>query len=361
MNKQLKLKKIGKVAVALSGGIDSAAAAYLLKKKGFDIFGVILKLDNDSYFKKNFQSVDKICRELQIKKYILDLSKVFQEKIIEHLCTVYLEGRTPNPCVECNKLIKFGLLLEKIRDFGASYLATGHYARIKKSKDKDFFELKKGLDKIKDQSYFLWKLNQGQLSQIIFPLGNLCKSHVKKVSFEVFPFLKYRKESQEICFLKGTNYKDFLIRRLKIKKNISSGKIINSSGLILGTHKGYPFYTIGQRKGLGVSHSRPLYVKDIIPEENIIIVGEEAEISNQQFYVHDLNFISGEPPALKFNANTKIRYNSYEQPAKIHITRDDKAGDRALIKFTTAQKAVTPGQSAVFYQRETLLGGGIIK
>ncbi|MBM3710703.1 MAG: tRNA 2-thiouridine(34) synthase MnmA [Actinobacteria bacterium] len=364
MNKQQKLKNIGTVAVALSGGIDSATAAFLLKKNGFDIFGVTLKLVNDKNFKKNAELIDKICSELNIKKYILDLTEAFEEKIIKTFCTVYLEGRTPNPCIECNKLIKFGILLEKVMDLGASHLATGHYAIIEKSKNnvgRYLYRLKKGMDKTKDQSYFLWKLNQKQLKKIIFPLGKLYKKEVSKNSLKTFPFLKGHPESQEICFLKGTSYKDFIIKsskimELKMNKKIGCGQVIDSAGRVLGTHKGYPFYTIGQRRGLGISHSKPLYVKAIIPEENIIVAGEEEEIYSRQFYIQDLNFISGKPPAKNFDADVKIRYNSEQQPAKIQITRDNKA----LVKFKTSQKAVTLGQSAVFYQRDFLLGGGII-
>ena len=244
MNKQHKSKNFGTIAVALSGGIDSATTAYLLQKSGFEIFSVTMKFFDNELFKKNMQSVDKICKKLKIKNYALDLTKNFKEKIIEPFCTIYLAGQTPNPCVECNKFIKFGILLEKIKNLGASHLATGHYARIEKSEGKNFYKLKKGLDINKDQSYFLWKLNQEQLSQVILPLGSILKSQVTQAELQVFSFLKDRRESQEICFINGLSYHDFLIKTLKIGKNKTSGIIMDTAGRILGTHKGYPFYTI---------------------------------------------------------------------------------------------------------------------
>jgi len=236
---------------------------------------------------------------------------------------------------------------------GAGYLATGHYCRIEKSPDIKLFEIKKGFDKSKDQSYVLWKLSQNQISNFKTPLGTFSKNDVMKKARKFFKFLEKKSESQDICFVPGNNYHLFLKSKLK---NIKKGNIINTEGKVIGTHKGYPFYTIGQRKGLGISYKKPLYVKEIIPERNIIVTGEKKDILQKSMEVKDVNFIAGSPPANKFKAMVKIRYNFKEAPAQIKIINRDKAE----VIFDAPQEAITPGQSAVFYIDDTLMGGGII-
>jgi tRNA-specific 2-thiouridylase len=356
-------KKHGKrVAVAMSGGIDSSMAARLLKDEGWEVTGVTMKLlpddfnrkdKNTGYFFEYIETTKKVCLELDIPHIVLDLVRPFEKNIINPFCLVYKNGYTPNPCVECNKYIKFGTLLEKIKKLGLDYLATGHHCRIEKSPYSGLFEVKKGVDGNKDQSYVLWKLNQEQLSLIKTPIGTFSKDHIIKEAERFFPFLKNKSESQDICFIPEDNYHWFLESRLQ---NIEEGNILNTRGEIVGTHKGYPFYTIGQRKGLGISYSKPLYVKEIIPEKNIVIVGEEKDILQKSMRIKDINFISGSPPEKKFRAMVKIRYNFKETTAEIRI--DDKK--TAAVIFDTPQKAVTPGQSAVFYNKDILVGGGII-
>jgi tRNA-specific 2-thiouridylase len=243
--------------------------------------------------------------------------------------------------------------LEKIKILGAGFIATGHYCIIEKSPDTGLFEVKKGTDDNKDQSYVFWRLSQAQLSQIKTPLGKQSKDSIAKEAYKIFPFLRKKSESQDVCFIPGNDYRSFLKMRFK---NIKKGNITDTSGKVIGQHKGYPFYTIGQRKGLGISHPEPLYVKEIIPEENIIVAGEEKDIKSKSLKIKDTNFITGSPPGKSFNAMVKIRYNFRETPAEIIISSNNTAD----IIFGRPQKAVTPGQSAVFYIGNTLIGGGII-
>jgi len=364
INSNSNCKKNDKrVAVAMSGGIDSSIAAKILKDEGWEIIGVTMKFLPDDYnwkdtdktccSGKDIETAKKVCLKLGTPHFVIDLLKPFEEKIIEPFCLEYQQGRTPNPCVDCNKYIKFGSLLERIKKLGALFIATGHYCVVEKSSDTGLFEVKKGADDNKDQSYLFWRLAQEQLSQIKTPLGKLSKESIRKKSNKIFPFLKKKSESQDICFIPGSDYHSFLKPRLK---NIRKGNIVDVKGNIIGTHKGYPFFTIGQRKGLGISHSKPLYVKEIIPDKNLIIAGEEKDLRQKSFKIKDINFIAGRPPAKRFKAMVKIRYNFRETPAEIEIN----SKNTAIITFVKPQMAVTPGQSAVFYIGNILIGGGII-
>lgn len=353
-----------KAAIAMSGGVDSSMVAKILKEEGWSIFGMTMQIVPPTQLEKHklitqntsvdIESAYQVCRKLDIPYFIIDLSSAFEEKIIDHFCTSYLHGLTPNPCVECNKQIKFGLFLKKAKMLGADFMATGHYCRIEKEGDSGIFQVLKGVDRSKDQSYVFWKLDQSQLSRIRTPLGNFTKESVKKMSMDFIPLLASKDESQDICFIPGQNYQDFLGKKATC---IKKGKIINSSGAEIGIHRGYPYYTIGQRRGLGISHARPLYVIKIIPEDNIIVVGEKKELLKKSAALKDINFISGNPPSIRFNAGVKVRYNGSEKPAEIRLT----SGDEASVTFSDDCSSITPGQSAVFYDREKLLGGGIIK
>jgi len=352
-----------KVVVAMSGGIDSSMAAKILKDRGHQLIGVTLKLLPDDFYRKkhrnnlirekDFKTARMVALKLNIPHIVLDLTLPFKDKIIEPFYANYIKGLTPNPCVECNKYIKFGILLEKVKNFGAAFLATGHYCRIEKSKDSGLYELKKGADENKDQSYMLWRLGQKQISKIKTPLGESSKINIKKETRKIFPFLEEKNESQDICFIPENNYHSFIKSRLI---NIKEGLILDTGGNIIGTHKGYFFYTIGQRKGLGISRTEPLYVKEILPDKNIIVAGDEKDIMQKTFSVTKSNFIAGNPPGNIFRATVKIRYKSNEYPAEIKIT----GKNTAAIIFDESQKAITPGQSAVFYHGDILLGGGVI-
>ncbi len=302
----------------------------------------------------DIESAYQVCRKLDIPYFIIDLSSAFEEKIIDHFCTSYLQGLTPNPCVECNKQIKFGLFLKKAEMLGADFMATGHYCRIEKEGDPGTFQVLKGIDRSKDQSYVFWKLDQSQLSRIRTPLGNFIKENIKKMSMDFIPLLASKDESQNICFIPGQNYQDFLGKKVF---DIKEGKIINTSGTEVGRHSGYPYYTIGQRRGLGISHTSPLYIIKIIPEDNIIVIGEKKELIKKSAVLKDINFISGNPPSRQFDAGVKIKYGGSEKPAEIKLT----SGGEASVTFKSGCSSITPGQSAVFYDGEKLLGGGIIK
>jgi len=356
-------EKENKIAVAMSGGIDSSMAAKILKDKGFDLIGITMKIAPDdilpskkritSWITTDIVSARNVCTFLDIPHLVIDLSNSFEGKIIEPFCDAYLKGKTPNPCIECNKLIKFGLLLQNCRSLGAKYMATGHYCQVKKDKSGQTFKVRKGIDSLKDQSYFFWKLDQSQLMHIKTPIGAFTKEQIKEKYKDFLSFLEEKEESQDICFIAEDRYQDFLYKRTgKIKK----GKILNTKGEYLGDHRGFPYYTIGQRKGLGISHSGPLYVKKIIPEKNQIIVGEMEELVQDRAYLEDINFISGKPPSKEFTADIKIRYSSPGVPAKVVLEKDNKA----IVYFDKKVNSVTPGQSAVFYDVDILLGGGII-
>jgi tRNA-specific 2-thiouridylase len=365
INSNSELKNINKrVAVAMSGGIDSSMAAKVLKDEGYQIIGVTMKILPDDHSRKepdktccsaeDIENAKTVCRKLRIQHFVIDLVSPFEEKIINSFCFEYRHGRTPNPCVDCNKYIKFGSLLKKIKELGASYIATGHYCIVEKSPDTGLFEIKKGADVNKDQSYLFWRLDQEQLSKIKTPLGRLYKESILRESKKIFPFLKRKNESQDICFIQGDNYHSFLKSKIN---NIKKGNIIDIRGNIIGVHKGYPFYTVGQRKGLGISHPRPLYVKEIDPVKNIIVAGEVKDLKKKTLKIKDINFTAGRLPAKRFKSMLKIRYNFRETPAEVEITGKSTAN----IMFTEPQIAVTPGQSAVFYNDDILIGGGIIK
>jgi tRNA-specific 2-thiouridylase len=353
-----------RAVIAMSGGIDSSMVAKILKEEGWNIIGMTMRivppgqLDEDKLITQNtsvdIESAYQVCRKLDIPYFIIDLSSFFKEKIIDHFCDNYLQGLTPNPCVECNKEIKFGLFLKKAEILGADFMATGHYCRIEKERDSNIFQVLKGTDKSKDQSYVFWRLDQSQLSRIRTPLGSFTKENIKKMSMDFIPILASKDESQDICFIPEKNYRDFLGKKAT---SIKEGKIINSTGTAIGRHRGYPYYTIGQRRGLGISHPSPLYVIKIIPEDNIIVVGERSELLKKNAILKDINFISGNPPSVQFNAGVKVRYGGSEEPAEIKLT----SGGEASIVFKSDCSSVAPGQSAVFYDGEKLLGGGIIK
>jgi tRNA-uridine 2-sulfurtransferase len=350
-------------AVAMSGGIDSLIAAKILKDRGYSLMGVTMKIIPDhmlsleeritSWISSDIESAAIACRLLDIPHLIIDLRDIFKEKIIEPFCRSYIEGMTPNPCIDCNKYIKFGHLLQICRKLGAKYMATGHYCIIEKNYKDNSFLIRKGIDQLKEQSYFLWKLNQSQISHIKTPLGFFTKEDIKKKLKESYSFAVPEEESQDICFIKGKSYHELLNN---CKEKIKKGRIIDIHGRYLGQHRGFPYYTVGQRKGLGISHSEPLYVKKIIPEKNTIIVSEKKDLASESTVIKSVNFISGKPPSKEFTADVKIRYNGKPVPAKILI----KECNTAIINFKEPVESLTPGQSAVFYDDDILIGGGII-
>jgi len=353
-----------RVVVAMSGGVDSSVAAALLKKQGYEVIGITLCFNlPDSTTKKptccgiqGIEDARRVAHKLGIKHYVLNFSRVLEEKVIKEFCREYLKGRTPNPCVRCNQYIKFDALLKKAISLGAGFLATGHYARIEKSqkskvKSHKYF-LKKAKDKKKDQSYFLYRLSQWQLKHTLFPLGNYTKYQVRKMAREFALPVADKLASQEICFLPDADYRRFL--RTQTKTDIKPGPVVDKEDNILGQHKGIAFYTIGQREGLGIARGYPLYVIKINPKNNCITVGKKEDVHADEFLLRDTHFILT-PIKKKVALRVRIRYNHPEAPARVIFLKH-----KIKIKFNKPQFAVTPGQSAVFYDKDAVLGGGII-
>ncbi|MDD2646515.1 MAG: tRNA 2-thiouridine(34) synthase MnmA [Patescibacteria group bacterium] len=344
------MKKGELVAVAMSGGVDSSVAALLLKKQGFSVIGITMKLIGD---KKNeaARAARRVCTELNITHHVVNFSQSFKKCVIDNFVKKYQQGLTPNPCVICNEKIKFDLLLNYARQLGARHLATGHYVRLKTNKNNGY-ELFIGEDKNKDQSYFLYRLRQEQLKYLFFPLGDLTKNQVRQIAQKNKLFTAKREESQEICFVPDDNYRQFLLNNGLINK---PGKIINKNKKIIGYHHGLFNYTIGQRKGLGISNPRPLYVVKIDIKKNQLVTGEDKELLSDKCLVKNVSWVNGKPPKKNSKITAKIRYHSLA--TRVNIKKD---GVNYICYFVKKQRAITPGQSIVFYQGQRLLGGGII-
>ncbi len=371
MLRQPLLTDSPKIIVAMSGGIDSAVAAALLKEQGFEISAIFLRLTNLPYLKDSEKKAKQIAKILKIPFRVLDLRKEFQKKIIKNFLKDIEQGITPNPCVVCNKEIKFGLLLKKLKELKIDFdfIATGHYARRSPTGlRREFsifndqfsnYKLLVARDKEKDQSYFLWMLSQAQIRKILFPLGNYTKQEVKKIAKKIELSNVVIRESQEICFIKG-DINDFLKKHLKLKPD----KILDTEGKIIGEHQGLIFYTIGQRKTIGLSHG-PYYVLDKDIKKNILIVTKnEKDLYKKELIAKNVHWISGKPPKLPIKVKIKIRYRHKSAIAIITPTQRCVGvikKEEIKVIFNKPQRAITPGQSVVFYDGQELLGGGIIK
>lgn len=356
-----------RVVVAMSGGVDSSVTAYLLKEAGYDVVGVTMNLLELSCRIENpdaccslqtFADARNVADKLGIKHHIIDCKAEFEQKVVKYFVNEYLMGRTPNPCVACNSKIKFGLLLDRVKELGADYLATGHYARI--SKHNDRYVVKKAIDTTKDQSYFLYRLSQKQLSQTMMPLGEYQKVEVRKIASKLCLKIADKPESQEICFIPDRDYRKFI--QQKAKESLQSGEIRNKAGDILGRHQGIALFTIGQRKGLGISAGKPLYVVAIDQERNTIIVGQEIDLYNRTLIANELNWIAVERLTSEMEVMTKIRY--LHLPGKLAGVKsiiNPLDNGKVRVEFDQPQRAITPGQSVVFYKDDVVIGGGIIK
>lgn len=353
-----------RVMAALSGGVDSSVAALLLKEAGYEVTGVSMILWSDEsddremhcedassrVSTRHLPIVEQVCDTLGIELQIVNFESEFKRRVIDYFCQEYATGRTPNPCVACNQYLKFGLLLDYAISSGFDYLATGHYARINRDKDRNVYRLLKGVDDTKDQSYMLYILGQDKLKKLLFPLGEYTKSMVRMIAQAHGLPNADRPASQDLCFI-TTDYRDFLKRYLQP----SPGVIVNSRGEVLGTHKGIMYYTIGQRHKLGLATGEPVYVVRIDAKKNVLVVGSEKELYQSKFVVSRINWISGSAPTEPIKVGVKIRYKTPEQQAILY-----PEGEAATIVFQEAQRAVTPGQAAVFYLGDEVIGGGII-
>lgn len=347
-----------KVFIGLSGGVDSSVSAALLKKQGYDIFGVFIKAWEDTKefggecpWEEDQKEVEKVCKHLKIPWETWNFEKEYSERVLGYFFREYESGRTPNPDVMCNKEIKFSLFLETAIKKGAEYIATGHYARV--SKEGKEYSLLKGLDNSKDQSYFLYTLGQKQLSKILFPIGDMLKSEVRELA-KKFDLPNYsRKDSQGICFIGNVKVREFLKSRIKPQK----GKIVTETGEVVGEHDGQAFFTIGQRHGVGVGGGVPYYVAKKNPKTNTIVVAKgnrDDILYGTDLSVEGINW-TNHKPSLPINCKAKIRYRQPDQNCTI-----SQVNGTIIVKFKKKQRAITPGQSIVFYNGEVVLGGGII-
>jgi len=351
-----------KVVVAMSGGVDSSVAAGLLKEQGYDVYGITMKLSNwqDSEKRKfggccgskDFFDARSVAQTLGIPHYSLDYVDTFKTKVIDYFKNSYTNAETPNPCIACNNHIKFDHLLKQALAMGADYLATGHYARI--TKIKNHFALQKAVDPGKDQSYVLYHLGQAELSKLMFPLGGYTKAEIRDLARKYNLKTADKPDSYEICFVPNLDYKQFVSEEIPVAQR-PEGDIRHVNGQVLGKHKGLPYYTVGQREGLGLAVGRPLYVVALEKDSNTLVVGEKEDVLSPVAIVREVVWSSGESPAFPCEVSAKIRSRHSEAAAT--LTMD---GSFVRIRFQERQSAVTPGQTAVFYVGEAVIGGGVI-
>lgn len=339
----------------MSGGVDSSVAAMLLKNEGYDVSGVTMCFgiagEDERVRCLGSTAVDdakRVCNRLKIPHYAFDYAGELEERVIAKFVSVYKKGRTPNPCVDCNRYLKFGSLLDKAKVLGFDFLATGHYAAI--GRNEEGYCLRRPKDKKKDQTYFLYAIPYEGLGKILFPLSSLTKEQVREIAKKASLPVAEKQESQDICFVTQKNAQEFLSKRAG---ELHPGPIVDMEGNILGTHRGIIFHTIGQRGGLGISHTTPLYVVSIDPETNRIVVGEKKDLKAKGLFAGDVNMLAESWPR---HVNAKIRYRKKEAPCEVTTEND-----RLRVLFIEEQEAITPGQSVVFYANDRVLGGGVIE
>jgi len=347
----------------MSGGVDSSATAALLLEQGYDVVGITLKLwpqdcasraEDKCCGPQAVTDARAVCHKLGIPYYLVDESGEFQRTVIQYFANEYKAGRTPNPCVMCNQSLKFGRLIERADQLGAQYVATGHFARVERSPDGARTLLKRGCDPRKDQSYFLFSLRQDQLARAMFPLGEKTKSDAREVARGCHLKTADKEESMEICFVPDNDYGKFLLQAGLVQKH--RGEIVNLQGQVLGEHEGIEFYTIGQRKGLGISSPKPLYVIELDAASNRVVVGDDSALLRAEFVVERCNWIAFDAPPATLDATVKIRYNHPGAPATV----TPLSGGAVKVMLHVPQRAITAGQAAVFYQDDLVLGGGWI-
>jgi len=357
------MKIVKKVLVAMSGGVDSSVAAALLEDEGYEVIGVTMKIWDGEAFRgemrrhgcygpgveRDIEDAQKIAEILRIPFHVLDLEREYKSQVLGYFYREYLSGRTPNPCIKCNRWVKFDALGKRARDSGIEFdcIATGHYARVEYDEGRRRYLLKKAKDLRKDQSYFLFSLSQEQLGRAFFPVGSYTKEEVRKIASNFGFNVNDKPESQD--FINGSYHS-------LIEAEAHPGLILDRQGNVLGQHQGIPFYTIGQRKRLGISAKEPLYVTDIDPEKNAIIVGDKGELYRDELIASELNWIA-ERPIQPIKARARIRYLHKEAEATI-VPLDE---NRVHIKFQEPQMAISPGQAVVFYDGEVIIGGGTIE
>ncbi|MCR4442042.1 MAG: tRNA 2-thiouridine(34) synthase MnmA [Peptococcaceae bacterium] len=364
MIEKRRINKGDRVVVAMSGGVDSSVACALLLEEGYDVIGVTMKTwecgtadlrENACCSTQAVQDARNVAERLGIPHYVVNFQELFAQKVIGYFIDEYLRGRTPNPCIACNRHIKFGALIKKARELEAAGIATGHYARIDFDERTGRYLLYRGDDRSKDQSYVLYNLTQEQLAWTIFPLGAYSKERIREKAAQLGLAVAKKPESQEICFIPDNDYKRFLENKAAAKE-IKPGYFLDTKGKVIGKHKGLPYYTVGQRKGLGLAMGYPAYVVALDPENNNVIVGREEEIYREGLRARDNNFIALESLKQELDVEAKIRYGA--EPARAVISPEEDG--RVCVRFLQPQRAITPGQSVVYYRGDLVVGGGVI-
>lgn len=346
-----------RVLLGMSGGVDSSVAAILLKEAGYEVIGVTMELWDDGKCgnRKLKEDAKQVCNDLQIPHYVINLKQEFNKCVIQNFIQEYKVCRTPNPCIECNKYLKFGLMYEKAKELGCDYIATGHYAKIEYSEKYKQYVLKKSKSGNKDQSYVLYNLPKQMTDKVLFPLGDFeNKEQIRKIANEHNLKVATKPDSEDICFIPDGDYKKFLEENSTLKSK--QGNIVNAKGKILGKHEGLYKYTIGQRRGLGISNEVPLFVKGFNPEKNELIVGEEKEIFSKEAIANEINLILIDKITSPMEVKAKIRYAAKEADCTISPMENNQI----KVVFKEPQRAITPGQSIVFYIDDVVLGGGKI-
>lgn len=350
------------ILVAVSGGVDSSVVAAMLAEQGYPVIGVMMHLwseagkecENKCCTPQSMEEARKSAQTIGYPFHVIDAAEIFRKQIVQYFLDEYSQGKTPNPCVVCNRDIKWGLLFEKLQGFGADYLATGHYVRLEKGADGKA-KVFKAKDTLKDQSYVMSMLQQEQLQKTMFPLGNILKTEVRELARKYELPMAEKKDSQDLCFVSDDSYRDFLLRN--VPDIAQPGVIMDRQGNRLGDHQGLAFYTIGQRKGIRIAAAEPLYVLEKNAIENILVVGSADDLNQKMILVKDVNWISGIEPESSFQADVKIRYKANFQQAQITLQSDQKVS----IEFDQPVRDATPGQFAVFYRGDEVLGGGEIE